>query len=318
MSHVQGISEFVNPTKIERYVSPLQTITVSTILTLAHGLSKEPDIVQLYLVCTTDNLGYVVGDVVQMGLTNFSAASGGEDYGAMILKDDTNVDLLYADGSGGRVFIGYRKDTQDAAGMVNTNWKAFVVALSFTIGDVPDIVTVGLVPLEKKVIAAGSADIEFQLAQYFNQYEDFEIDIKGFQTTTNDQDLAWQSAPDGTTYDQTANDYVRQQDWGTNTSSASASDTTAVHAIVTTFSTGTVNEREHHTHHLKLYSFADPNEHSRIYSVSFGASASPNPFVARCFMTNTNLQQDQSIRFISTSGNLEQGTFILYGKRKVA
>jgi len=312
----QGVDVDSNPTKIEEYVSPELAITSAGAIDFNHGLSKKPQLVQTYLRCKTAELGWAVGDMVDFSYGDHSSTASPQNWGLTYAATDTTITGVIGGYSTG-IQVMNKSTGVLGTGVTPDNWRIVIVAYALTIGDVPDIKTVGLVPLEKKLVVAGDADLEFNLAQYFNEYEDFEIDIKGFQCTTDDQDLAWQSAPDGVTYDATASDYVRQQDWGTGASSASASDNTATSAILTTFSTGTASAREHHTHHLKLSSFEDPNEHSRIFSVTNGFSAFPAQFIAICGTANANVQQDKAIRFIATSGNLGQGIFILYGKRKV-
>jgi len=44
------------------FVSPAQTISAAGSFSLNHGLDQIPSVVQVYLICTTDNNGYLVGE----------------------------------------------------------------------------------------------------------------------------------------------------------------------------------------------------------------------------------------------------------------
>ena len=94
-----------NPVFSLSFVSSNQTITPGGTLTLAHGMGVKPKIIQLVLVCITNNAGYVAGDEV------FIPSAGNNDGGSSAIQgacsawvdDTTNIKIQY--GSASNMFV---------------------------------------------------------------------------------------------------------------------------------------------------------------------------------------------------------------------
>ena len=83
------------PRLTKSFVSSNQTITAAGTLTIAHGLGTEQMIIQAELVCTTDNVGYVAGAVIPIGL-----GSEGSDFGVVVRPDSTNLNVVFGSAAG--------------------------------------------------------------------------------------------------------------------------------------------------------------------------------------------------------------------------
>ena len=72
------------------FASAEQTVTIDTILDVAHGLGAIPTLVMLILRCTTANLGYSQNDEIIIYTT------GGEvpDKNIVVFSDATNVTIV--------------------------------------------------------------------------------------------------------------------------------------------------------------------------------------------------------------------------------
>lgn len=107
------------------FTSTDQTFTAGALLTLAHGMSVAPKVVQFYAVNVTTEAGYVTGDVLYL--------QGGADhignttaYGISGVGDATNV--LVRIGSAGIVAAIIHKTTGALGSITPANWKLRVVA----------------------------------------------------------------------------------------------------------------------------------------------------------------------------------------------
>lgn len=76
------------------FTSSEQTVSTSSVQTVAHGLGAIPSFVQVYLICRTAELGYSVGDMVQY--CGLYAVSGPSYWGATVSMDATNVNISTA------------------------------------------------------------------------------------------------------------------------------------------------------------------------------------------------------------------------------
>lgn len=121
------------PSPVETFQSADQTITSGGQLTLAHGLSGAPFIVQAFLKCETAELGYSVGDIVPVDIQGQFVSGGvsGTRPGVSIVPDATNITVRFNNASGG-VFGLVRKDTGVASTTNNGNWSFFVRAVRFS------------------------------------------------------------------------------------------------------------------------------------------------------------------------------------------
>ena len=114
------------PSIMQRYTSPDQTITAGGSLNLTHGLGVRPFLIQAYLKCITAEAGYAIGDVVPTPI-NISSTTG-SNQGVVIVPDATELFVRY--GSGGMIIM--RKDTGASfSGTITpANWRLVVEAFA--------------------------------------------------------------------------------------------------------------------------------------------------------------------------------------------
>lgn len=112
---------------IRSYTSTDQTLALAGLLTLPHGLSAVPNLVQLGLVCQTAEGGYSINDIT---VTNPSGndANGATDAGFSVVINSTNVLVRTGATSIGRLL---NKTTGVAFTPTTANWKLRVKAYAF-------------------------------------------------------------------------------------------------------------------------------------------------------------------------------------------
>lgn len=109
------------------FTSTAQTITPAGSLTLAHSMGVKPRFINAWLVCTTGELGFSIGDEVAVSFTQESDA--GSDNRAMSLwRDVTNINIRF--GSSANVFVLSRKDTGVGTSATNGSWALVIEALA--------------------------------------------------------------------------------------------------------------------------------------------------------------------------------------------
>lgn len=116
--------ESIKASLVQKFTSSAKTITRGTTLTVAHGLSEEPFDYFAYLVCTTAEHGYSIGDKIKVGTSNHTASSSTNDAGATLRIDDTNVYVIIADEG----FWTLDKSTNDRAQLTDGSWDLYVRA----------------------------------------------------------------------------------------------------------------------------------------------------------------------------------------------
>ena len=109
-----------SPTISQEFISADQTITSGGQLTLAHGLSAAPKIVQIRLKNTTAAGGYSVNDEVIINPAE-NDPGGGLARGISVVPDGTNITFRF--GSDVLPMAIIRKDTGAAIGVTPANWK---------------------------------------------------------------------------------------------------------------------------------------------------------------------------------------------------
>lgn len=110
------------PPFTKEYVSPEQTITSAGLLTLPHGLGVAPKLWMRYLVCKTAELGYSVGDIVDVTHTQDTTSA----WGLSIVPDATNLVGRYGAFTG--VFYVLHKTTGNPTTIANANWRLVIRA----------------------------------------------------------------------------------------------------------------------------------------------------------------------------------------------
>lgn len=76
------------------FISADTAWVAGSLLTIPHGLGVRPQLAQLEAVCVTANIGYIAGDVVELGSAQFFF--NGSSYGFNLVADATNVKLKVA------------------------------------------------------------------------------------------------------------------------------------------------------------------------------------------------------------------------------
>ena len=74
------------------FESSEQTVTLDTLLNVAHSLGAKPTLVQVVLRCTTIDLNYATGD--EISVASFGAIRATTDEGVCIFVDTTNVSIV--------------------------------------------------------------------------------------------------------------------------------------------------------------------------------------------------------------------------------
>jgi hypothetical protein len=106
------------------FTSPDQVITSAGALTIAHGLAGTPIRMAVSLVCQTAELGYSIGDVTPIGLSDLVA-----NQGASIVPDATNLNIRF--GTQANVFRVLHKTTGASTNITIANWRVrFYASLS--------------------------------------------------------------------------------------------------------------------------------------------------------------------------------------------
>jgi hypothetical protein len=104
----------------ESFTSAEQAIATGGSLTIAHGLTTTPYLIQPWLINKTAELGYAVG---QETLAYLAEAAPG-DSGLAIVPDATNVGVRF----GTSVLLVNRWDTGAVASITAANWKLIIRA----------------------------------------------------------------------------------------------------------------------------------------------------------------------------------------------
>lgn len=118
-----GSSSFTQATA---YTSPPQTLTSAAQTILSHGLAGIPQIVTVEIVCQTAELGYSIGDVLEMNPAINDSSDSTRARGFSIVKDATNITVGI--GSQGDMII-IQKGTRSFGTINFSNWKFVINAI---------------------------------------------------------------------------------------------------------------------------------------------------------------------------------------------
>ena len=309
-----GNPKLGNTHKIEEFISPDQTIAFNTVPSMAHGLSKKPQIIQTYLRCITTDAGYTAGEVIQIGNENWTSNAANQPHGATVyLPDDEHINVAYGDGNAGQVFVAINPSTGEITGITNSNWRMFVKAYAITLGDIPDITRVGSKVLEEVTVSSGDADVVFNLQQYANEYDSFRIEFKNIRAATDSTGVYFRFSSDGGSTYTTSGDYYTAHGHYNTTSILQQGVTNSF--LMTYYGTGTNSDQERSTGFCELLAPFDP-DYTSMLSRSHGYDAAANPYVIDCHTRYTGTQVVTHLKILAASGNLEEGTFKLIGIRR--
>ena len=98
---------------------------------MAHGLNGMPQLVQVRLVCTTADDGYVPGDEVVIGTVgdlNLNEGNPGKGAGCQISPDTPNLNIFYGNYASGGTFVIMNATTGQETQASNSNWNAVFIA----------------------------------------------------------------------------------------------------------------------------------------------------------------------------------------------
>jgi len=110
------------------FVSSEQTLTAGGLLTLAHGLSAVPLLIQGHMVCKTTDAGYAADDTVIVTFDSGSTATA-NSYGWACYFDSTNVYIRMGSVANFPILANKGTGVQDA-GLTLANWKLVVRAFA--------------------------------------------------------------------------------------------------------------------------------------------------------------------------------------------
>ena len=309
-----------NPTKIQKWESEWIPCVANTDGSVSIPSSvfdgQKPDKAWFELRIDTADAGYSAGDIIMNQVLIWDRSGSPVDtqtFGVAISINSANTEFYYSFGVTGVPSI---NKTNGAANSIEGNSSMKIYAERTILGDVPDITRVGLVPLEREVVTSGDADVTFNLQQYFNEYESFAIEAKNLKNVTDNVQPYFRCSDDGgVTYRAGATDYNTNYHGAINGVSAiSQIVTTAGYVSVATTGTG-ANEEANAI--MSLTGFDDPDVLNIVYVHSGGINATPEAY--SFIHTTYSCGKDvlTHIQFSALTGNLDRGTYILYGYRKV-
>lgn len=109
-----------NPPVFTQYFeSAEQAIISAGSLTIPHGLSVKPKLLQAVLICKTAEFGYSIGDEVEIGCGLLFFAS--TNRGVTLLTDATNIRGRY--GLDTNVMLAHNFSTGQFISLTNANWR---------------------------------------------------------------------------------------------------------------------------------------------------------------------------------------------------
>lgn len=313
-----GAHPFVNPTKIEKYTSPwLSGLAADTDYPFyASGIfTGTPEIVIVQHKITSTTIGLTAGQIVTSINGVLVDWNGAQDFdaGAFTYYDEDSETFYYRTSDA----CLYLPDTTgEITNLGFGNYKVRIIATRAVIGDIPDITRVGLVPLEKKIVANGDADVQFNLAQYFNDYEDFEIDFKNVRCATDSAIPSYRTSSDGTAFDSGASDYTYCTLYSLGSTPTISINTGVSSLNLCTYNTGT-GANEVCNGKLEILGASDPNYYSRFHRYDHVIDSTGTNRFSYTPQHRNSQEQTEAIQFFASTGNLQEGTLILYGKRKV-
>lgn len=128
------IAEIASQNNVSKFESSQQAIVAAGAITMAHGLGAEIFDINAFLVCLSDDGGYVSGDVINVSTSDMMAVSYSHDTGVTFKTDGTNIYARYGTGADigsshdGRVFFVIDGVTGERAALDNTKWNMIVRA----------------------------------------------------------------------------------------------------------------------------------------------------------------------------------------------
>jgi hypothetical protein len=107
----------------QEYESAPQTITSGGLLSLTHGLGREPRLFDFYLVCVTAEDGYSIGDKKDANIN--SSTSGSSVFNSYSF---TSTQIFFRFSNSTDCFVSGNKASGAVGGLTNSNWELVVRA----------------------------------------------------------------------------------------------------------------------------------------------------------------------------------------------
>lgn len=128
-----GLGDFNLEDRVKKFTSADQAIVNGGSLTLSHGLTGEPDFIQVYLRAKTANNGYSIGELTPVNsATNESGSGiGSVSTGQSITFDATNIEVRFANPTAGTVYIIVNKATGGNVSANPSDWDFVIKAFKF-------------------------------------------------------------------------------------------------------------------------------------------------------------------------------------------
>ena len=314
-----GNPKLGNTHKIEKYVSPLLPITANTdyLNNSFNGVfTGTPDVLEAYLIPQGNQNNYVSGYKVKLTIGIYDGSSPASvSQGLSIAIHEDNDAFDYYTGVNGIAI--FDAAPNNWATISPANWRLQIIATRFVVGDNPDITRVGSKVLEEVTVSNGDADVRFNLQQYFNEWDEFEVSIAGLYTTTDGQYPVMRVSEDGgATFISSSSHYESQGLFGNNTTVTGARYTAQNGMLFYSWDTGTASVYERMSGTVRIRN-ANSTESPTHINASGGGRNSSGLMVyttSACQVLSTNITTD--IQILPFIGNLGSGVIKLIGIRR--
>ena len=313
-----GLPLHANPQKIEVYESPLLAYDASAgqQVTWNHNFGFFLTDIEVEAVVLTTALGFQAGEVIHLnGASVGYTATIAQNYGFSISSDENNI-YLQGGAQASYLIAAQKTGTLGGFNVFSSGQVAFRFrGKRITTGDiVTPLTTVDVKRLETKIVNNGDADVQFNLAQYFNEYESFVLEWEDVRSVTDGVNVNLRTSSDGISFDNGVSDYSFSGLYDNN-GTASATNSTGDASSLSFGGTG-AGTNEVFDGSMNILKASNPNSYTILHSALSGIDDLGVDILSFSRTARTTQAQTKAIQIFSASGNLDQGTFILYGKRR--
>ena len=310
MRHGQQL--YSNPTKIEKAKSPWYTVSAALNQEWTHGLGDvELDDFDIEFRAKVNDASYIAGDIVKVITDNNGTNRG---YALYLTAGAGTVGIQIASTN---VFYVPDRTTGALAGITMASWEFRFVVKKFTIGDIPDITRVGLVPLKEFIITSGDSELDINLQEWFNDYYLFTLEVLDFRCQTDGtQGTIIFSNDGGVTFEGGASAYHGTGIYNSG-GSVGGFNTDTTNTPIGADNTGTASD-ETVTGTVTIYNADNPNSQTVFRNTCYIKNHNGIYLCNDYWYRRLAQEINTHVRIYASSGNLAQGELILYGKRKAA
>ncbi len=310
----RGLNPYFNPTQIELYESPLYAFADvggdSWVWT--HGLNYKLHDVVVDYICVAADAGYAVGDEARWGDGSAYTNATTFQWGYGIIVDLDSVTIQGGSDAGWGFLL--NKTTGTGQQLTHASWKLRIRGKRIVVGDVPDITTVGMVPLASGIVL-GESSLDLILPD-LGKYQAYRLEFSAFIPVTNGAGLWLASSSNlGVSFDTASNNYsyVRGLDPSTGSHSVSGGNSTVVGLI----SSSLGNFYNPLSGHIDVYA-ADLMEYT--YFKSHLVCRANTSISYDCSIMGIRFEEAivNAIQLIPSTGNILECHYTLSGMRKAA